>query len=502
MSINVFDITLDPDVKRHLIEQSDCQCGHAKTVHVTENLDGFSGVVYGKCDGKVVVEATGEEKQCSCKKWVASLLDCGWADEGIPMLGGAKDTASIPAVASAAGAAAVAESAEKAMPLPQEVIAATRGGSSTGGEEDDALIRKRVKELFEADRVQRELKVLFLSSSGIMRKFERSIIRGAGLDNWRRVLGADMLTVKELGDNPRKTLENYELIHVNLSNEDSGLVTKCFQWLGSGSSTKVMANNDYAVETLQTVRRTANLNLRSYIKDVLLADYLIAQEPFEYELFRVLLDQYKDTALTEGKLNAHIPKLGFISHPIHTAKVKGLAYPVDHRQPVLGVMFHKYDDHVDLPALLCRNLPDRSWFNDQPLARFLFGYTDKFNLFEGDNYFDGVLNEIQWPQYVQHYAASVVGLEYYTISSHSRNAAESACLRIPLVCTEHSYNGRQLFPEICHPHWKLTMLRESLHKVITDEEYWYKVVDLAYDKVEDFNYQNSWYKLRQLLSLD
>lgn len=352
-------------------------------------------------------------------------------------------------------------------------------------------------------RAVQNLKVLMLTDGGInygnMLKYP---IISPGVINWPRALGAEWAQLKELSKGMGE-LENYDVVMINLAGTDLTLPQKVRAALGRNSSTKIVTWNDYSIETLQRVIIDSGTSYYNYLLSLLASDVLLAQETFEYNLMEYVINQEAKARQAAGD-RSRLPKLAMISHPCDTRLLKQLAQKKEMRMPWVSVMYHKSEGHVHLPSLLTRNLP-HAWHLGISPYTFLWGYTDVVGdkvMFGKDELFNFVGHYQAWPQFASMFPYTLVALDYYAISSHSRFASEVACLEVPLVSTTHAYNATQLFPDTTHHYRNLSEMRASLERLLTDEEYWNKTVQYAWENVEQFNYENCAKKLLVALEND
>jgi intein/homing endonuclease len=75
-----------------------------------------------------------------------------------------------------------------------------------------------------------------------------------------------------------------------------------------------------------------------------------------------------------------------------------------------------------------------------------------------------------------------------------------ACLGIPTVCTDRIYMGHKLFPMTTLDPMDFEGIRTTLQKLIDNEEFYHQVADYAFEKVEDYNWENS--KKRLLTAME
>jgi len=80
------------------------------------------------------------------------------------------------------------------------------------------------------------------------------------------------------------------------------------------------------------------------------------------------------------------------------------------------------------------------------------------------------------------------GLDYITYHTHGRVSSEAACWRIGFVGTKFNYTASELYPDTTFYPWEMDKMRESLMKMVKDDELWEKVTSYAYQEVEKFGY--------------
>ena len=316
--------------------------------------------------------------------------------------------------------------------------------------------------------------------------------------NWVRAFKGDYKRLSDLEPSDiAGELEKYDLVHVNLSGHDTDLPYYLKQKLGSGSSTKIVANMDYNVEYFQTHILAGKFTLNDFIVSIQSCDLLFAVEPYQQNFLQYIFDENANLADQVGKpsIRMNIP---LIPHPINM-DLKTMAVDYGQRMELLLVDFHRYDKQLFIPSLLTRGLPMVNGLQPHVLVT---GYTGDTNIFGmKDNLFDGALQYDDWGKFINIMMNSAWGLSYYTIHSHDRFAAEAACLRLPTVTSHLSYLGRILWPAISHPVTEIQKMRDSLKRIITDEEFYVRIAEEAFSKVEMFNFDTSVEKLETALGL-
>ena len=68
---------------------------------------------------------------------------------------------------------------------------------------------------------------------------------------------------------------------------------------------------------------------------------------------------------------------------------------------------------------------------------------------------------------------------------------EALALGIPVVGVEYSFFSKMVFPEITHSPADFFGIRESLHRLITDDEFRIELAELGMERIDQFNLKNS-----------
>lgn len=452
-----------PDNIKKKIANAACYCSHKRDDHKARD---------GKC------------KKCACKKYKSQIVNAGYLDEQSPMMFGAR---TFPPGRTDLKPAKIQGENYGVGAIQNIQLSSGLGNPYAGTAEDD--------------RVQTKLKTALLTTSDIIYNTSDRIVLGAGIYNWFRLLGSDIIKTPSISEIPRK-IEDYDYIFVNMAVVDMGLASNIRKFLGNNSSTKLIVINDYAIELLEKMIGDSGKLFHGYMRDVLSADLLLAQESAERKVFDFIVRWSIDSDMAKGKKLQH-PVLAQISHPINTKRIKQFCLPVDYRDATTGVMYHRYDGHTMFPSMIGRraSVGAKSWFNNNPLALMLMGYVNNKNLFSGDKLFDIVTEMLPHHHYFPQIASCVNALEYYTVSSHSRFSLECACLKVPLVSTTHAYNATILFPETTHRYTDFHGMSESLKKLTVDNDFWNKTADFAYANVEQFSYESSYENLDNALDM-
>lgn len=292
-----------------------------------------------------------------------------------------------------------------------------------------------------------------------------------GCYQWFRAfnVGGDFGTVKHIREMAEADYQKYDIVHVNLCGVNAPHIPKIKEYL-KGSSTILITNQDYATENFQEGFKRP----KDFYEAIKAADFVFCQEPWSTNFMQFLID----THMREKK------KVECIPHPVDTEGLKRYKLDYEQRIDLIAVQYHRYRNELLIPSMI-------SWGLKYPTV--LFGYV-------GGNIPVGLFNftapMMDWKKYFYVLAHCSLAFDYVSLyHCMGRFPEECACLGIPCVTTSHIYTGLKLYPKVCHEPMDLKGLRNSLKRLIEDQELYHEVADYAYERVEEFNWENSKKKL-------
>lgn len=301
-----------------------------------------------------------------------------------------------------------------------------------------------------------------------------------GLYQWYKAFKftGDEGEIKRLMDIAPNDMDSYSIIHVNLSG-DAQDIPETVKKLLRGSSTKLILNVDYPIESFQQAFQFPG----KFVKAIWIADFVFAVEPGQQSMLQYLFSHIDELASEEvQRRKVTIP---LIPHPCATSETKKFTVPVGERMDMLAVHFHRYSKHYIIPAMLVRNIKHPSGLT---IPTMLLGCTEEtmpVGMFDFQHSYG------DWEKFIYMLSHCTVGLTYSTVSSHSRFSEECACIGLPCVGTNNQYMENVLFPRLSHGVTDFEGIRQSLERLIKDEAFYNEVTAYASGKVEDYNWENS-----------
>jgi len=309
------------------------------------------------------------------------------------------------------------------------------------------------------------MKYLFLTDGAsyfpqLMVDFER-----AGLYNWYKCMDGEVRLWSDL-KHRKHELQDYDIIHINLASSDIGLAAKIAPLIKE-ASTKLVVNMDYSINYMDKAT-----SLREFILDLNATDCAFGVEPSQVNLINYILSVTGDDREI---------RLSLMPHPVDTELMqKELWVDYDRRMDILAYQFHKYDSHWEIPRLLMLKLP---------VICTCLGYS--LESFKTQDMPELVMPYIDWDKYIGFLAHCKYGFEYRTHKAASRFVMEAGSIGIPVVTTHDSYMGHMVFPDISHPVEDFFGIRESLKRIIEDEEYRLHLAREGIERLEAYNFENS-----------
>lgn len=311
---------------------------------------------------------------------------------------------------------------------------------------------------------------------------DTSPVQRSGVYQWHEAFnrGGDTGEVRHTaGFNPQE-LDDYDIIHVNGCGSDHALITQLRQALGTGSSTHLIYNLDYAVNNWQGGFPT-NVALQGFINSCVQADFVYATEPAQAALINHLLHHVVEPR--RDKVSVPV-----IPNPCDVQGIRKAFVPHSRRLDRCMVCYHRYDQHLYLPWLVTNNILAKIGNKEVHYPIYVTGIgPDPINL----PMFDGAFIGDKWANYIYELAHSTIGFEYYSIHSHSRYPEECAVLGIPVVGTMNSYSIARMHSLTAHSPLDFTGMRRSLKRLIEDEEFYKQCVAHCWKRVQEIDHKPS-----------
>lgn len=281
--------------------------------------------------------------------------------------------------------------------------------------------------------------------------------------------------IRYIQDVANTEFAKYDLIHINLSGASTESILAVKELIRN-SSTKLVVNLDYGVQQFAEVERWTH-DVTGFIKALECADFLFAQTEYQCNFLQVIWKHIL-------RRKERIP---LILHPVDTEGLKKYYVNPEERIDEVAVMYHRYDKHLLIPAVIARGgeIRVKGTFHDLKVevATTLFGYMEKL---VDLTLFDYVATRKRWDKYIYRFSHCTAALSYYSKDSQDRFLAECACLGIPAVATTCSVFGRKLFPRTTFPPHHIEAMIDAMNRLKEDKQFWDYVKDFAWKEVENY----------------
>ena len=296
-------------------------------------------------------------------------------------------------------------------------------------------------------------------TSVILKNLETETPMRSGLYKWLEVLDGDVQLFRE-----RMDLEQYDIVHINLSGGDVGIIQPVVEKLRN-SSTQVVVGNDYSLEMWQEKMPYNPLVLTRCLRGV---DWFFGTEMYTANFLK---------NLTQRKEVYTIP------HPVDVKFLE--RFREKRREERIGIIYHRYDNQIWVPWTVT---------NDSQIPVWLMGYHganfDK-NSWSTMTLFDGIKTHRSFQQHLSMVSKSSILYEPTTYFTWSRTAAEAAAMGSVMFGSNRGDAMRRCYPDLCCDPFDVTKLRRILAKLVADHDYRQVVVDYAVDNAGYYSLDNA-----------
>lgn len=283
-----------------------------------------------------------------------------------------------------------------------------------------------------------------------------------GFYNWHRVLSGEFA----LHAHKKGRLKEYDIIFMGLSNPEliGMLITRIRDEIGTDGKTLLVVCVDYAVEIWD-----GTFNMHALELELKKCDIVFTGEP-------AMKNQLE--ALTNKPVE-------FLAHPTNTRVLKTFAKPIDQRENAVHCLIHRYNNDWIPPWLVVKDIHEISNY-----AILLNGSPD--NIIKKMPFFDNTRPGVEYPNWIGYLSqAKAVVDSYHNMHTYGRNVVDCACLKVPCIGSEVVYAQPILWPELTTKPNDVLGQRKILKHLIADKEFYKKVTDYAYEKVDQFSYNES-----------
>ncbi len=311
----------------------------------------------------------------------------------------------------------------------------------------------------------------------------RPELERAGLYNWPKVFDGDVELFQRFKGSGR-ALKKYDIIHCNLAGGDFGLATKVRNLIGDDAHTKLVVNMDYSVHYFSKAFKNNPNGLTDFLSDLSAADMCFGVEPNQVALM--------DYFMKITKKKRQSPETALLPHPVNIEVLskpmpEGLFAPYDNRGDVLAIQYHRYDGNWEIARMLVHDLPPPQ--EHGTVLRACLGFTDQ--AFMTVDMPELVMPFTDWAKYIYFLSTCLYGFEYRTHSAASRFIMEAAALGIPVVSTDYSYLGTEIFPDLSFPMNDYDGIREALERIITDDAFRVRQARYGMEIMQKYSFSNA-----------
>jgi len=320
--------------------------------------------------------------------------------------------------------------------------------------EQEDRIDKLSKEIF--NKPAKDIKYVLVTNY-IHEALLKEELARTGLYQWQNVFNGYVRFPRDIKD-----YNDYDIVQVNLSAQDVPLIGDIRDAIGKNSKTKLIVNNDYTTEVWGTSFRGPT----TLAREIRPADMIFGTE------------YYQVTALSEltGR------KCYIIPHPCDVKRLK-LLEPVKQKN-YLTTIWRRYDNFTYIPHLVVRN---------HNLITQLIGYDKKVDrsTWLTTTLFDYVLQGTNCFDFWKQMRESKIIYDPFTFHSYNRSIVECAAFGIPVVGSNRTQSINICYPFTKVDPFDVLSARKLIDKLLTDKEFYKKVVEYAKNASEYYNHLNS-----------
>lgn len=291
----------------------------------------------------------------------------------------------------------------------------------------------------------------------------------SGCYQWIRVFNSDVVNYWGVIDDPEK----WDVIQFNMDSMDMNMLFEIRKRIGWESSTKLVANMDYAPGIWKD-----SYPHPLHVKHAFLqADRIFATNPEGKDWIERLTGR----------------KVALITHPCETHVLKRLGTTFESNH--VAIIYHRYDNPVMAPYLA---------LHDINYVLSMVGYMERKDSRASytRTMYDNIIPYMKFFDFVKLLAEARVAYEPFTVNSPGRATIDTGCVRTPTVGSNRVYSMRVVWPETSVDPMDVKKIRELTLALIHDESFRQDVIEQAYYNVEFFGHKASREKYMQMLEDD
>lgn len=254
----------------------------------------------------------------------------------------------------------------------------------------------------------------------------------------------------------KEELEEYDIIHINMTAGNLALPDMVRDELGDSSDTKLVVNIDFDV-----MQWGANWQYPTLLlKAVDCADMIFHVERTGAGILSYALGQ----------------KVNTLPHPVD---VVGLdRYKKSEREPTIVTMWHRYIPDCMTPYIAQKDIP---------LYRVLLGHTGKVPTL---SMYDFVYKPQPFVDGIETMSSATFGCDLYPGRSYGRSVVDFAALAVPCVCSNTIEASNRCFPDLCIDPFNVASAHRLFELLSKDSDFLIDSYTYAYEAAGYYSQEN------------
>lgn len=263
----------------------------------------------------------------------------------------------------------------------------------------------------------------------------------------------------------KEELEDYDVVHVNMTAGNFGLPHMIRDQLGESSSTKLISNIDFEVGAWGQLTHPTMLE-----KVMQCADMVFHVETRGADVLTNVLDR-------------PVPAL---PHPVDVDGID--RYKKTDREPYIANVYHRYYPDITIPYWVIRDLP---------LYSMLLGYGN--GKVPSLPMYDQVFGHIPFVNMLENMSKAKFGIDLFHGYNYGRTVVEFAALAIPCVCSETIDAAHRCFPDLVVNPFDVKKAHDLFTELIDDDEKYIDVFTRAYEAAGYYSQKNCYDRMVEAL---
>jgi len=297
--------------------------------------------------------------------------------------------------------------------------------------------------------------------SNEMKSALEEVPRRGGMYNWMFLFKGSIM---QMNDVTKEELERFDVVQVNLSPVDQLMVPRIKNMLNN-SSTLLIGNNDYVVETWDT----HDQHPLQYLQYQDMCDAVFGTEEFQTSFLRD--DAY------------------IIPHP-HWTGMLGKIGIDDMRENRVAALYHWWEAKSYTTSLIFEKL--RRTHPQIKTRLYSYMATPKDRSARWNKaMFDKTMPLFNYPDFMTSLGSNKFVFEPCSYHTYGRTSVDAAAIGIPMVGSNRVDSMRRCFPGLSSEPYDCKAILHSMELVMKNGSYLDRAMDYAKDAVEYYNYKNA-----------